>query len=269
MILSNAIPTAASSGDLIGAFIVLGVGIILWAAGGWILRPAVGALGLGLGGLGGFLIWIETGIGPVWATPLIGGIVAACVALLAYRLLAGLMLALSLALLGSTVAWTVLSLSEPDVPPVPVSVVFGLPHTSPDSTPPPPGIPSMQHTTLTMPLEIAEHQRLAPIRAAWAGLPADPRLAVLLMGGGGLLLGLVISTLFSRTGAIMLTAVAGGGLILAGLPRLLTHLDLAPEWLAAEPAGGTVTLAWLGVSAMGLAVQAMTRPNRASDQGRA
>ena len=269
MLLLNAIPTTGTSGDLVAAIIVLGAGIILWAAGGWIIRPAVGALGLGLGALGGFLIWMETGIGPAWATPLIGGIVAACVALLAYRLLAGLMLAVSLALLASTTTWTVLSLTEPDVPPVPVAVLFGLPDTapSPDAAEPDASSP-LPIGPLRVPIELADHERLTPIRAAWTTMPSDPRLAVLLMAGGGLLGGLVLSTLFSKAAAIMLTAIAGGGLIVAGLPRLLAHLDFMPDWLSSEPAGGMLTLVWLGASVLGLIVQGMTKPKSAPEQGR-
>ncbi|MDP7029134.1 MAG: hypothetical protein QF733_02835 [Phycisphaerales bacterium] len=269
MLLMNAIPITAASGDLAAAVILVGVGVILWAAGGWVLRPAVGALGLGLGVLGGFLIWIETGIGPAWAAPLIGGIIAACVALLAYKLLAGVMLALSLALLASTTTWTVLSLTEPDVPPVPVGMLFGLPEAVPPAgaAEPSNALPA-QVPGLTMPLQLANHAHLTPIRSAWTAMPADPRLAILLMAGGGLLGGLVLSTLFTRTGAILLTAVAGAGLIIAGLPRLLAQWDVAPEWLATDPAGGTLTLAWLGASVIGLVVQGMTKPTPPANQSR-
>ena len=133
MHLISAIPTEALSGDLLWAIAAFLVGFILWAAGGWILRPAVGALGLGLGALGGLLIWMETGIGPPWAAPLVGGILVACVALLAYRLLAGGMLAATLALLAATSSWSVLHLTEDGVPPPPVATLFGLP-----LQPPPP-----------------------------------------------------------------------------------------------------------------------------------
>ena len=278
MHLFSSIPTEALSGELLWVIAAFLVGFILWAAGGWILRPAVGALGLGLGALGGLLIWMETGIGPPWAAPLACGILVACVALLAYRLLAGGMLAATLALLAATSSWSVLHLTEDGIPPPPVATLFGLPTqplpttdqgNTPDIAAPPAVIP----VSMTSPLalagsQLASNERLIPFKDAWEQLPPDPRLAVLLFAGAAALGGLVCSTLFGTLGAIMLTAAAGGGLILAATPRLLTEWDMLPEWLAGATGGTTISLAWLGLTAVGLIVQGMTKPKKATDQGK-
>ena len=60
MHLFSSIPTEALSGELLWVIAAFLVGFILWAASGWILRPAVGAIGLGLGALGGLLIFVNT-----------------------------------------------------------------------------------------------------------------------------------------------------------------------------------------------------------------
>jgi hypothetical protein len=275
------IPADPLSGDLLWVGAALLVGFILWAAGGWILRPAVGALGLGLGALGGLLIWMETGIGPPWAAPLVGGVIVACVALLAFRLLAGGMLAAALALLAATSTWSVLHLTEDAVPPPPVAMLFGLPHQPPPASAPQQEpasgtssdasfIPVSMPSPLSMATsKFSADERLIPFKDAWEQLPPDPRLAVLLFAGAAALAGLVCSTLFGTLGAIMLTATAGGGLILASLPRLLLNWDMLPTWLEGATGGTTLCLAWLGLTAIGLIVQGMTKPNKkTTDQGR-
>jgi hypothetical protein len=254
------ITETAASGTLPWVLAALAVGIVLWATGGWVLRSAVGAMGLGLGGLVGMMIWEQTHIGPQWVAPVVGGIVIACVALLAYKLLAGALLAITLAVLGGSVAWTVLHISDDEVPPPPVASLFGLPveagieeakPLTPVSLPSPFTLQSPAWTN---------HEKLVPFRDAWETLPPDPRLVVLATAGIAALAGLILSTFFTTAAAVLLTAAAGSGLVLAGLPRLLDTWSMVPDWLGGAAGGSTIVLVWLGATMLGLIVQGMTRP---------
>jgi hypothetical protein len=259
------------SGTLPWIIAALIVGLVLWATGGWVLRSAVGAMGLGLGGLLGMIIWEQTHIGPPWAAPVVGGIVVACVALLAYKLLAAALLTISLAILGGSVAWTVLHLTEAEVPPPPVAGLFGLPMN--DVTPEITSTETVSHpsTRSFLPvslhqdlqqqaLELAHHEKLVPFRVAWESLPPDPRLTVLAAAGIAALVGLILSTFFTTAAAVLLTATAGAGLVLTALPRLLDHWNIAPEWLGQSTAGSAIVLAWLSATVVGLVLQGLTRP---------
>jgi hypothetical protein len=218
------------------------------------------------------MIWEQTHIGPQWVAPVVGGIVIACVALLAYKLLAGALLAITLAILSGSVGWTVLHLTEDEVPPPPVAGLFGLPaddaavepsdpapaeHTegtpSIFSMPFPPGITQQA-------VDLAQHDRLIPFRDAWEALPPDPRLAVLAAAGIAALVGLILSTFFTTAAAVLLTATAGAGLVMTALPRLLDTWSMTPDWLGAAAGGSTMVLVWLGATALGLILQGLTRP---------
>ncbi len=250
------------SAAIIWAGATAGVGLLLWAAGGWLLRPAVGALGLGLGALGGWVIWLETGIGPMWVPVTIGGILAACVALLAYRLLAGTMLAVTLALLAASTTWTTMHLSRPDVPPPPMHALLGMaePWEAPTTEVTPVAIASPGWPIPIEPSSLVNNPRWTPISAAWSQLPSDPRMAVLTAAAAAALAGFVVSTLFASSAAVLMTSAAGSLLVLAGAPRLLDHFDITPGWLAGDASESTLALAWLGASCVGLVIQAMTRP---------
>jgi hypothetical protein len=271
MHLLSTVTESMLSGTLPWTLAALAVGIVLWATGGWVLRSAVGAMGLGLGGLLGMIIWEQTHIGPPWVAPVVGGIVVACVALLAYKLLAAALLTVTLAILGGSVAWTALHLTEAEVPPPPVAGLFGLPvdnltTDSPDNTTV--SIYS-QHSILPVSfppdisqraIDLANHEKLVPFREAWESMPPDPRLTVLAAAGIAALAGLILSTFFTTVAAVLLTATAGAGLVLTALPRLMDHWSIAPEWLGGSTAGSAIVLAWLGATVIGLVLQGLTRP---------
>ena len=259
------------SGTLPWTLAALAVGIVLWATGGWVLRSAVGAMGLGLGGLLGMIIWEQTHIGPAWVAPVVGGIVVACVALLAYKLLAAALLTITLAILGGSVAWTVLHLTEAEVPPPPVAGLFGLPvdNLTPDSPDDTTVSTYSQRSILPVSfppvisqraMDLANHEKLMPFREAWESMPPDPRLTVLAAAGIAALAGLILSTFFTTAAAVLLTATAGAGLVLTALPRLMDHWSIAPEWLGGSTAGSAIVLAWLGATVIGLVLQGLTRP---------
>ncbi len=252
-------PIPIESGEFIWALAALAVGLILWVTGGCLLRSAVGALGLGLGALGGLLVWMQTGIGPPWAAPLVGAIIVACVALLAYKLLAGTLLALSLALLGACTAWTLMHVTQPEVPPPPVAMIFGLEH-QPEPEPTEVVLVSLPTPDILGGNNWAQDERLIPFKESWSLLPVDARLAVLAVAGGSALAGLVVFTLLSSLAAVLLTSVTGAGLMLAASPRILAHWDMAPDWLHESSGGSVMVFAWLTASVLGLVIQALVRP---------
>jgi len=256
-----AVPTDALSSatpSLIWLGAALLVGLILWAAGGWLLRSAVGALGFGLGALAGLFAWLETGIGPPWGAPLLGAVVMACVSLLAYRLLAGALLAAAMCLLCTSTGWAVLNLTEASIAAPPVAGMFGL--RQPEQVQPT-IVPVARQIPSSLPVPTwPDDARLQPIESAWQTLPADARLTVLAAGGAGAVIGLVTSTLFSGFAAVLLTATAGSGVLLGAGARLLEAVEQSPSWLGADVAESGLVLAWVGLAGLGLAVQGLTRP---------
>ena len=243
-------------------------GIVLWATGGWILRPAVGAMGLALGGLVGWVIWQETGIGPPWAAPLAGGIVVACVALLAYRLLSGGLLAASLALMACMGTWAVSACTDAQVPHPPSIAMLGL------GSPTEKDVQALEATitevslppatSLADPGKWLEHEELTPFREAWQAVPPDPRLAIMIAAAVGALLGLILATFASTTAAVLLTACGGSLMMLAAGPRLLAMAGLLPGWTSNPSAGSGLAFGWMGLVVLGLIIQALARPRLAS-----
>ena len=245
-------------------------GVVLWATGGWILRPAVGALGLALGGLLGWTVWQETG--PAWVPPVVGGVVVACVSLLVYRLLAGGILATSLALLAGLGTWAVLSVSQEDMPHPPIVQMLGLadsaavggvdPETpTPNTTIAPVALPA---APLPATIDWLDHEELAPFRQTWSSVPSDPRLMIMIAAAAGALVGLVLATFATTFAAVLLTACCGGLLILAAGPRLLDFAGLPPSWLESSAAGTGLVIAWTGLTIIGLVVQSLARPRLAA-----
>lgn len=255
---STVVTPAGPPADLSWTIAALAVGAVLWATGGWVLRSATAAMGLAIGGLAGWMAWQETGIGPPWAAPAIGAVTVACVALLAYRLLAGGLLAAVLALLCGATAWTVLHLSDPSVIHPPVAALFGLPVADSSDL-----ISALAATGLS---GEATEAHLAPFRQAWETLAPDPRLVVFVAAACGALCGLVMSTFAASNAAVLLTAAAGSLMILGAIPRLLIAYDVAPAWIqAADTASGAV-LTWIALTAIGMAVQGLARPKLVKPQ---
>ena len=244
-----------------------GVGIVLWAAGGWLLRPAVASLGLGLGALGGLLIWMETGIGPPWAAPLIGGVLLACVAVLAYRLLAGALLSIVLALFMASAAWMTMNIIEPPVPPPPTQHLFGWPDAPANENVSITPVSTATLPTLRPPVAESDvtkwrdaYERTRPFMEAWALVNGDSRLCIMIAGGAGLLAGFVLATVMPTLAAILLTAITGSAMVLIAAPRLASQWDLHWQWMTGPDAGMNAAWIWLCAGACGLIAQQFTRP---------
>lgn len=82
-------------------------GLLLWAAGRRILLGAFAAIGLVLGGTAGWMIGELMGLGmQIWIPTVVGGVVFACVAALASRLVVAVAFALTLGIAASLATMT-------------------------------------------------------------------------------------------------------------------------------------------------------------------
>ena len=94
-------------GGMIPVGLALIAGLLLWAAGRRILLAAFAAIGFVLGGAAGWLIGELMGLGmQVWIPAVAGGIVLACVAALASRLVVAVAFALTLGVAASLATMT-------------------------------------------------------------------------------------------------------------------------------------------------------------------
>lgn len=273
----------ASGPDLAWIIAALGLGLVLWAAGGGIMRPAVAALGLAAGAIAGRLVWLESGVGPEWVLPLVGALATTCVALLAWHLASGMLLSLLAALLAASVTWGIASIADSAlVPPPPVAGLFGLTHpvyeaVKPVDPPAPEAATAapadtaidaapILHAALRAKAEalgedFAASQDIAPIRMAWALMGANSRFTILVASGIAALLGLLLAALARRTAAIVLTAVGGGLLVIGAIPRLAA--TLGANDLGMEPSTTALVAigAWLALAVLGIIIQmAMAAP---------
>ncbi len=94
-------------GGMIPVGLALIAGLLLWAAGRRILLGAFAAIGFVLGGAAGWMIGELMGLGmQIWIPAVVGGIVFACVAALASRLVVAVAFALTLGIAASLVTMT-------------------------------------------------------------------------------------------------------------------------------------------------------------------
>ena len=270
--------------DLAWTITALGLGLVLWAAGGGIMRPAVAALGLAAGAIAGRLVWLESGVGPEWVLPLVGALATTCVALLAWHLASGMLLSLLGALLAACVTWGIASIADSAlVPPPPVAGLFGLTHPVYAVAPPPGEQPAPEASPVeqsgatietaavlnaalrakaeALGKDFAASQEIAPIRMAWALVGANSRFTILVASGIAALLGLLLAALAQRTAAIVLTAVGGGLLVVGAIPRLAATLGAGELGMAPSTAAFVAIGAWLALALLGIIIQmAMAAP---------
>lgn len=278
MLLMTTIATdapTASQGGLAWIITALALGLVLWAAGGGIIRPAVGVLGLAAGAVAGRMVWLETGVGPEWVLPTVGALACACVALLAWHLASGALLALLAALLAASITWSIATLAAPEdapVPTPPVAGLFGLDQPSaaadadtddhsPENTREEPTAPTSGEPQDSALAAVEQHlqssEELAPVRAAWPEVPADERFAILVAAGIAALMGLLLAALASRTSAILLTALGGSLLVVCALPRLASALGASDLGLSPSNAALTAIGAWTVLALLGVLIQSV------------
>ena len=271
--LLGTIDSASVGPDLAWTLAALAVGLMLWAAGGNILRPAVGALGLTVGAIAGWMVWQETGIGPAWAMPLAGALVTACVALLAWHLASGVLLSVLGGLLAGSVAWTAVFLMAPDeIAAPPVADVFGIEHQLLDqanSMEPAVFTPAeasggslaedlVRKRSQSLADQVAARSELAPVRAAWSTVPAQERMIILISAAAAALCGLLLAALAQSTAAVLLTAIGGSLMIAGAVPRLAHTLGATDLGLSAPRAAVVAVIVWFVLALLGCAIQCAT-----------
>ncbi len=91
---------------LIASLILLVIGLVLWAAGRRVLRPAFGAIAF-LGGIGaGWAAGVRFDLGvSLWVTALIAAFLFMCVAIIAYRAMIATGMALVLTIIAPLAIW--------------------------------------------------------------------------------------------------------------------------------------------------------------------
>ncbi|MAB82928.1 MAG: hypothetical protein CMJ24_05770 [Phycisphaerae bacterium] len=274
--------------QLASFIIALLAGAVMWGMGILVIRAAVGLAGLVLGGLIGWLTWVETGGAfPLWTVMLVFAVVVACVSLLIYRLLVAGLLAVILALISFVTLWSVLSFSTPAHPdhgstsiaPAPL-VDLGLlilgsgetdvrdaapvqPDTDAESSDFDDLLPAAVRQARRVQRELGS--RLDHLRLEWAQLDATTQLIIVASVLGGLLLGLLIATFAPKITVMIVTAVLGSLLILGSAARLLglagapMH-ELLDVWILLPP------VAWATLAVAGMSVQVMLRRRRSAAQ---
>lgn len=268
--------------------IALLAGVVMWGMGILVIRSAVGLAGLVLGGLIGWLTWVETGGAfPLWTVMLVFAAVVACVSLLIYRLLVAGLLAMILALISFVTLWSVLSFSTPatlehestTTAPAPL-VDLGLlilgsgeahapetdqsqPQKESDASDFDDLLPAAVRQARRVQRELGS--RLDHLRLEWAQLDATTQLIIVASVLGGLLLGLLIATFAPKITVMIVTAVLGSLLILGSTSRLLglagapMH-ELIDAWILLP------AVAWATLAIAGMSVQVMLRRRRGNVQ---
>ena len=102
--------------------VALLAGLVLWGMGGRLLRPALGLVGVVIGGAIGWICWsLVENLVPLWA--LVGGtaLLIGCIGMLVYRLLLAGLLSLLLAIGCMVGAWCFMDQGE--LTPVPLATL--------------------------------------------------------------------------------------------------------------------------------------------------
>ena len=260
--------------------LVLIAGLILWFAGGRVVKPALLALGVALGAAGGMILLPELGTTQVASIPspyvglaggaIVGGIVAAMLFRMAITVSAVGAFAAGGLLAGACFLQFAPRLIPPEPPPPLAS-----PESAVDLDALTTGLDTSLGRAASIKRELAEHldpetramlhtaagqtrrffEHLArQTRTLWADL--SPREQAVLVGGSlvGGVLGLLVGLVMPRKSAAIVTAMAGAGLWLASA-TWLAHAAQIPgrELLHRSPLAWAAI--WLAVSALGVAVQ--------------
>ncbi|MEM1071467.1 MAG: hypothetical protein AAGB48_06895 [Planctomycetota bacterium] len=262
-----------------GLIIALVVGVMLWASGRRVLKPAFAVIGALLGGFMGHVTLPAIGVDEVGGIPgdivgaAAGGMAGALGAVLIFRLAIGVLTSGVLAGLGILVAAVLIQMN-----PAPAHDASGQPIAG-EIAPVP---VDEQNSGATNPLgsiTLEDTQEAVKDPGAFArdlflGLKADvwdplsTRDRTLLGGAAflGLLLGLGASVFFPKKSTALVTAFAGAGMWLPSVYLLSQALDL-PGKTILERTAVQWTAIWLVVSLTGLLIQTVGLKERGRRDG--
>lgn len=253
-----------------GLFIALVTGVMLWASGRRVLKPAFAVIGALLGGFVGHAVVPAIGFDTVFsfkgdiAGAVGGGMLGALAALLIFRLAIGVLASGVLAGLGILAA-AVLIQMNPAPPADPIDSEAS-PFVEVRPTTPEEDEESRLPAGLgDMTLEDAQNAAADPgtfakdlfvgLKAeAWDPLSTQQR--ALLAGGGfvGLLLGLGFSVFFPKKSTAMVTAFAGAGIWLPSVYLIFQALEVPGRAILERSAVQWIAI-WLVVALTGLLIQ--------------
>lgn len=254
-----------------GLLIALVTGVMLWASGRRVLKPAFAVIGALLGGFLGHALVPAVGFDSVFGAPgdlagaLGGGMLGALGALLIFRLAIGVLASGVLAGLGILAA-AVLIQMNPAPPPETVETeaspfVEVRPSTEDELAEDDSATSRLRDMTLDDAKQAAEDpgtfakDLFVGLKAeTWDPLTVQQR--TLLAGGGflGLLLGLGVSVFFPKKSTAMVTAFAGAGLWLPSVYLLFEALQV-PGRAILDRSAVQWTAIWIIVSLTGLLIQ--------------
>ncbi len=253
-----------------GLFIALVTGVMLWATGRRVLKPAFAVIGALLGGFLGHATVPAVGFDEVFgfrgdiAGAVGGGMLGALAALLIFRLAIGVLASGVLAGLGILAA-AVLIQMNPAPPPETVdseaSPFVEVRPTTPEEDEAsrlPGGLGDLTledaQSAAADPGTFAKDLFVGLKAEAWDPLSTQQR--TLLAGGGfvGLLLGLGFSVFFPKKSTALVTAFAGAGIWLPSVYLIFQALEV-PGRAILERSAVQWTAIWLVVSLTGLLIQ--------------
>ncbi|MGP1273455.1 MAG: hypothetical protein ACTS22_08980 [Phycisphaerales bacterium] len=265
-----------------GLLIAIVTGVMLWASGRRVLKPAFAVIGALLGGFLGNAAVPGLGFDELFGLPggvvgaAGGGAVGALAAILIFRLAIGVLASGVMAGLGVLAAAVIIQMNP--APPAEPSgdTLAGEIAPAPDPAEPQPGLSDrFGEITLDEAREAASdpgtfaRDLFVGIKAdVWDPLSVRDRTLLAAAAFVGLLLGLAASVFFPKKSTAMVTAFAGAGLWLPAVYLLSQALDLPGKALL-ERSAAQWTAIWLVVSLTGLLVQTvgLKERDRKGDRG--
>ena len=251
--------------------VIIAIGVVLWAAGGRLLRTAFALLGFLIGAAVGWLLGHAVELGaPAGLVALIAALVVACVATLAFRAAVATGLAAIVAVAAPMSIWAVADIKG-------LESAVSEPLASPEPSVEAPAEPEMdeidrwlaevrgdtiEEAGVELEAEVAETIAAAKtliehvvdqFQVVWDRVPEDLRsrmLGATIVGG---LIGFLVGTLATAFSASLVTAFAGSMTWLVGGWSALSKAGVDGPWVPTGPAGWMVL--WLAVGIIGLAVQ--------------
>lgn len=264
-----------------GLLIALVTGVMLWASGRRVLKPAFAVIGALLGGFLGHAVVPAVGFESVFGAPgdlagaLGGGMLGALGALLIFRLAIGVLASGVLAGLGILAAAVIIQMNP--APPAEAvesessPFVEVRPSTEDELAQDESATSRLREMTLDDAKQAAENpgsfakDLFVGLKAeTWDPLSTQQR--TLLAGGGflGLLLGLGFSVFFPKKSTAMVTAFAGAGIWLPSVYLLFEALQV-PGRAILDRSAVQWTAIWLIVSLTGLLIQTVGLKERKDD----
>lgn len=253
-----------------GLFIALVTGVMLWASGRRVLKPAFAVIGALLGGFMGHAIVPAIGFEELFGFPgdvvgaLGGGALGALGALLIFRLAVGVLASGVLAGLGILAAAMLIQMNPAPPPEAINSEASPFVEVRP-TTPEEDEANRLPSSIGDITLEDAQNAASDPgtfAKDLFLGLKAetwDPlsgQQRALLAGGGflGLLLGLGFSVFFPKKSTAMVTSFAGAGIWLPSVYLIFQALEV-PGRAILDRSAVQWTAIWLVVALTGLLIQ--------------